>query len=143
MMLPEPADARTQTVLASTDTLYGMALLEFDLHGPLVLTVPEGFPDGRYWSIAGMDATLNHVIHLGPKWPDSAPGEYLLVGPDWNGESPSWAAGVLRFPTASACLYARVLLGFEDGDLEYVRKWREQITLVTLDERDGGPSRPK
>ena len=42
MMLPEPSDARTQTVLASTDTLYGMALLEFDRHGPLVLDVARG-----------------------------------------------------------------------------------------------------
>ena len=80
MMLPAPADARTQTVLASTDTLYGMALLEFDLHGPLVLTVPEGFSDGRYWSIAGMDAMLNNIVHLGPRWPGSGPGSTSWSG---------------------------------------------------------------
>ena len=139
MMLPDPADARTQTVLASTDTLYGMALLEFDRHGPVVLGLPEGFPDGRYWSIAGMDAMLNNNVHLGPKWPGSGPGEHLLVGPGWDGEPPPWAAGVIRMSTDSACLYARVLLGYEDGDLERLRAWRERITLTTLAEREGGP----
>ena len=43
-------------------------------------------------------------------------------------------------PTVSACLYARVLLGYGDGDLDRVRAWRERITLTTLAEREGRPA---
>lgn len=138
MMLPDLADARTQTVLASNDTLYGMALLELDRQGPVVLGVPAGFPDGRYWSVAVMDACLNNVAHIGPKWTGARAGEHLLVGPGWDGEAPGWAASVIRVPTSSACLYARVLVGYEDEDLERVRAWRAGLTLTTLAEREGG-----
>lgn len=138
MMLPELSDARTQTVLPSNDTLYGMALLELDRQGPVVLGVPAGFPDGRYWSVAVMDAFLNNVAHLGPKWTGPNAGEHLLVGPGWEGEEPDWAASVIRVPTNSVCLYTRVLVGYDDGDLERVRSWRAQITLTTVAERDGG-----
>jgi len=138
MMLPNLTDERTQTILPMNDSLYGAAQVELDRLGPVVIGVPESLPDRRYWSIALLDAFMNNFAHLGPKWTGYDAGEYLLVGPDWDAAVPSWAAGVLRSPTVSVCLYNRVLVGYAPGDLDVVREWRQGITLTTLVQRDGG-----
>ena len=141
MMLPNLTDERTQTILPMNDSLYGAAQVELDRLGPVVIGVPESLPDRRYWSIALLDAFMNDFAHLGPKWSGYDAGEYLLVGPDWEAEAPSWAAGVLRSPTVSVCLYNRVLVGYAPGDIDAVRDWRQGITLTTLAEREGGAPR--
>jgi hypothetical protein len=73
-----------------------------DRLGPVVIRIPEN-PDRRYYSVAVLDAFMNNVAHLGPKWTGKGAGEHLLVGPDWDGATPGWAASVVRSPTVSAC----------------------------------------
>lgn len=102
-----------------------------------VIGVPANLPDGRYYSVAVLDASMNNVAHLGPKWTGDGPGDYLLVGPDWDGPEPAWAAGVIRSPTPSTVLFHRVLVGYEPGDIDVVRAWRKQFTLTPLAARDG------
>jgi hypothetical protein len=142
MMLPSLSDERTQTVLPMNDSLYGAAQVELDRPGPMVIGVPESLPDRRYWSIALHDAFMNCVAHLGPKWTGDRAGEYLLVGPDWDEQAPPWAAGVLRSPTVSVLLLNRVLVGYEPGDIDVVRRWRHGLTLTTLAQRDGADAPP-
>ena len=142
MMLPNLTDERTQTILPMNDCLYGAAHVELDRLGPVVIGIPDSPPDHRYWSIALLDAFMNNFAHLGPKWSGYDGGEYLLVGPDWVGEAPAWASGVLRSPTVSVCLYNRVLVGYEPGDIDVVREWRERITLTTLAEHEGAAASP-
>jgi hypothetical protein len=137
MMLPNLTDERTQTVLPMNDSLYGAAQLELDRSGPMVIGIPESLPDRRYWSIALHDAFMNCVAHLGPKWTGDRAGEYLLVGPGWDGSAPPWAADVLRAPTVSVLLLNRVLVAYEPDDIDVVRRWRDGLTLTTLAQRDG------
>ena len=142
MMLPNLTDERTRTVLPMNDSLYGAAQVELDRLGPMVIGVPESLPDRRYWSIALHDAFMNCVAHLGPKWTGERAGEYLLVGPDWDEQAPPWAAGVLRSPTVSVLLLNRVLVGYEPGDIDVVRRWRQGLTLITLAQRDRADAPP-
>jgi hypothetical protein len=142
MMLPDLTDERTRTVLPMNDALYGAAQVELDRMGPVVVGVPRALPDGRYWSVAILDAELANVGHLGPRWTGEGPGEHLLVGPAWDGEAPDWAAGLVRSPTDSVLLLHRVLVGYEPGDLDVARRWREGFTLTPLAERGGGARAP-
>jgi hypothetical protein len=135
MMLPNLTDEHTQTVLPMNDSLYGAAHVELDRLGPIVITVPENLPDGRYYSVALLDAFMNNFAHLGPKWTGDGPGEHLLVGPGWREETPAWATSVIRSPTVSAVLYHRALVGYEPGDIDRVRAWRQGFRLTPLARR--------
>lgn len=131
MMLPNLTDDRTRTILPQHDCLYGAAHVELDRLGPIVIGIPEN-PDDRYYSVAVLDPFMNNVAHLGPKWTGNEVGEHLLVAPGWDGATPDWAASVVRSPTVSAVLYHRALVGFEPGDIDVVRRWREGFTLTQL-----------
>jgi len=112
------------------DSLYGAAHVELDRQGPVVITVPAD-PDGRYYSVAILDGHWTNVAHLGPKWTGRGEVRALLVPPGWEGEAPD-GRDVVECPTASACLLNRVLVGYDDGDLDRVRAWRTGFTLRPL-----------
>ena len=130
MMLPDLTSPATQTVLPSNDALYGASHVELDLLGPVVVSVP-GNPDGRYYSVAIMDAMLTNVGHIGPKWTGNGPSDHLVVPPAWTGETPE-GMPVIEAPTPSICLYHRVLVGYGDGDLEHVRAWMRGVRITQL-----------
>ena len=78
MILPDLTSPATQTVLPSNDALYGAAHVELDRLGPLVIHVPANLDD-RYFSVAVMDAHLNNVAHIGPRWTGNGATDHLLV----------------------------------------------------------------
>ncbi|HET7380422.1 MAG TPA: DUF1214 domain-containing protein [Gaiellales bacterium] len=141
MMLPKLTDDRTRTILPQHDCVYGAAHVELDRLGPIVISIPEN-PERRYYSVAVLDAFMNNVAHLGPKWTGNSAGEHLLVGPEWDGDTPAWAASVVRSPTVSAVLYHRALVGFKSGDIDVVRRWREGFTLTQLSRYGGSSDSP-
>lgn len=130
MMLPDLTSPATQTVLPMNDALYGAAHVELDRQGPIVLHVPAD-PDGRYFSVGIMDGHWSNVAHLGPKWTGRDALDVLLVGPDWSGEVPE-GMRLVQSPTASVCLLHRALVGYDDGDIDRVREWRQQFTIRPL-----------
>ena len=130
MMLPDLTTPATQTVLPSNDALYGASHVELDLLGPIVVSVPEN-PDGRYYSVAIMDAMLTNVGHIGPKWTGNEPSDHLVVPPGWTGQAPE-GMPVIQAPTPSICLYHRVLVDYQDGDLEHVREWMRGVRITQL-----------
>ena len=130
MMLPDLTTPATQTVLPSNDALYGASHVELDLLGPVVVSVPEN-PDGRYYSVAIMDAMLTNVGHIGPKWTGNGPSDHLVVPPGWTGAGPE-GMPVIQAPTPSICLYHRVLVDYQDGDLEHVREWMRGVRITQL-----------
>lgn len=130
MILPDLTSPATQTVLPSNDALYGAAHLELDRQGPLVVTVPANVDD-RYFSVAVMDAHLNNVAHIGPRWTGDGPTAALLVPPGWDGDVPQGLM-VIECPTVSIGLYNRMLVGFEAGDLDRVRAWQADLRISPL-----------
>lgn len=130
MILPDLTTPATQTVLPSTDALYGAAHLELDRQGPLVVTVPANVDD-RYFSVAVMDAHLNNVAHIGPRWTGNGATASLLVPPGWDGDVPDGLTAI-ACPTVSIALYNRMLVGFEPGDLERVRTWQAALRISPL-----------
>ena len=130
MILPDLTSPATQTVLPSNDALYGAAHVELDRLGPLVIHVPANLDD-RYFSVAVMDAHLNNVAHIGPRWTGNGATDHLLVPPGWHGQAPA-DMPVIRSPTVSACLYNRMLVGYADGDIGRVRQWQAGLAITQL-----------
>ena len=117
-------------MLPSNDALYGATHLELDRQGPLVVTVPANLDD-RYFSVAVMDAHLNNVAHIGPRWTGNGATASLLVPPGWEGDVPDGLT-VIECPTVSIALYNRMLVGFEPDDLDRVRAWQAGLRISPL-----------
>jgi hypothetical protein len=130
MILPELTSPATRTVLPSNDALYGAAHIELDLLGPMVVSVPANIDD-RYFSVSIMDAHMNNVAHLGPKWTGNEALDVLVVAPGWQGKAPD-GMRVIACSTPSICLYNRMLVRFDDGDLDRVRRWQAGLRLTQL-----------
>ena len=130
MILPDLTTPATQTVLPSNDALYGAAHLELDRHGPMVISVPANIDD-RYFSVAVMDAHLNNVAHIGPRWTGNGPTASVLVPPGWDGDAPADLT-VIECPTVSIVLFNRMLVGFDPGDLDRVRAWQADLRISPL-----------
>ena len=77
------------------DVVYGMGVLALDV-SPVVVQVPD-FGD-RFWVYQAVDLRTDSFVQLG-KMHDTKPGFYLLVGPNWKGETPRGIAKVFRAST--------------------------------------------
>jgi len=130
MLLPNLTSPATRTVLPSNDALYGAAHVELGLVGPVVLSVPANVDD-RYFSVAVMDAHLNNVAHIGPRWTGNDAGDFVVVPPGWEGSTPD-GMPVIVSSTPSVCLYNRMLVRYAEGDLERVRAWQSGLRITEL-----------
>lgn len=84
-------------VTPNNDTFYGAAFLDLD-EEPVVVQTPEDVPEGHYWVMQITDVFTNVNRTLGSAW-GTEPGKYLLVGPDWAGETPEGFVDVIRLST--------------------------------------------
>lgn len=122
---------------ANVDTTYTSAYYNLQA-GPLVFTVPE--INNRYYSVQIVDANLSNVAYIGTRATDAVAGDYLLIGPDWQGEFPDELIPV-HLPTNEGFLAIRILVDGQD-DLPQVVKLQDQFALqalVTAGEGGGNP----
>ena len=95
----------------NNDTLYSRAWLDLS-NAPVRVEVAR-LPEGRYWSIAFMDAWTRNVAVIGRHADNDGPVRVTLVGPGGDpGEEPG---RVVRMPGSDAWLLARWLVDPE-GD---------------------------
>jgi hypothetical protein len=130
MILPELASPATRTVLPSNDALYGASHVELGLVGPVVLSVPANV-DERYFSVAVMDAHMNNVLHLGPRWTGQGEVHAVVAPPGWAGTVPD-GMSLTHSSTPSICLYNRMLVEAVEGDLDRVRRWQAGLRIIEL-----------
>ena len=83
--LADPND--TAVVTPNSDTLY--SLLWLDLRAePMVISVPAVAKE-RYYSVQLVDGNTYNFGYIGSRATGSDPGDYLVVGPGWQGEAPA------------------------------------------------------
>lgn len=128
--LPAPSSAST---LATVDCLRGTGVLQLDLLGPVVLTVPAN-PANRYYCVAALDAQLNNFSYIGPQWSGGMADNFLIVPPGWREMPPVWVRGVIQAPTNTVILHNRVRVAADRSDLDEVRRWRQGIRLTPLEQ---------
>jgi len=118
-----------QVTAPNNDTLYSSAWLDLLLE-PIVLTVPD--TGGRYYSMAFMDFYTNNFAYVGRRTTGTRAGDYVVVGPQWNGAAPA-ALPVIKSPTNAVWLLGRTLVD-DEADLLNVHKLQDQFKLTSLSE---------
>lgn len=123
-----PAD--TDIVTPSNDTPYSWAWLDLRAE-PMVVSVPTA-PD-RYYVLQWFDLYTHNAHYIGSRATGTEAGDYLLVGPDWEGETPQGIEGVLKFETEMAGTLTRTAWTGEDDRAGLVAQ-QQQYRIRPLSE---------
>jgi hypothetical protein len=109
----------TAVITPNSDTPY--SLLWLDLRAePMVLSVPA-VEKSRYYSVMLCDGNTFNYGYIGSRATGSEAGDYLVVGPDWKGETPAGIKKVFRSSTQFSLVAYRTQL-FNPEDMPNVVK---------------------
>lgn len=109
----------TAIVTPNSDTPYSFAWLDLRAE-PVVLSVPAIDPK-RYYSVMLCDGNTYNFGYIGTRATGSEAGDYMVVGPDWKGDTPAGIKQVFRSSTQFALAGYRTQL-FGPDDLDNVKK---------------------
>src|SRR5947209_16054390 len=103
----------TSVITPNSDTPY--SILWTDLRAePIVLSVPA-VEKTRYYSVMLCDGNTFNYGYIGSRATGSEAGDYMVVGPDWKGATPTGIKKVFRSSTQfSAVAYRTQLFNPED-----------------------------
>ncbi|HEY0503394.1 MAG TPA: DUF1254 domain-containing protein [Lysobacter sp.] len=132
-----PDDKAIQT--PNSDTPYSS--VGFDLRAePLVFTVPK-IEKNRYFSLQFIDLYTHNFAYVGSRATGNDGGNFLLAGPNWNGETPRGITSVIRSETELGSVLYRTQL-FGPSDLENVKKIQAGYKVQPLSAFLGQPAPP-
>ncbi len=112
-----PEDKAVQT--PNSDTPYSMVGMDLRAE-PIVLTVPP-IDEKRYYSIQLIDAYTQNFAYIGSRATSGEPGNYMVAGPSWKGETPKGIKKVFPSETDFVLAAYRTQL-FNADDLDNVKK---------------------
>src|SRR5262249_35670225 len=115
------------------DVVYGFSILDMQKE-PVVLQVPDF--GNRFWVYQIVDQRTDSFADVGKMY-GTKPGLYLLVGPDWKGTAPIWAAGVFHSTTNVGVVIPRVFKDSAEEDTKAVQPLINQIMIYPLSQADG------
>ena len=119
----------TAIVTPNSDTPY--SFLWMDLRAePMVLSVPAVDPK-RYYAVQLEDGNTYNYGYIGTRTTGSEPGDYMVVGPDWKGETPAGIKKVFRSSTQFSVAGYRTQL-FNPDDIDNVKKVQAGYKVQTL-----------
>jgi hypothetical protein len=103
----------TSIVTPNSDTPY--SFLWMDLRAePMILSVPA-VEKGRYYAVQLEDGNTYNYGYIGSRATGTEAGDYMVVGPDWNGATPPGIKKVFRSTTQfSVAGYRTQLFGADD-----------------------------
>jgi hypothetical protein len=103
----------TAVVTPNSDTPYSFIWLDLRAE-PFVLSVPAVEKE-RYYSVQFCDGNTFNYGYIGSRATGNEAGDYLVVGPDWHGETPTGIKKVFRSSTQfSIAIYRTQLFNPED-----------------------------
>jgi hypothetical protein len=109
----------TAIITPNSDTPYSMDWLDLRAE-PMVLSVPA-VAKNRYYSVQLTDGNTYNFGYIGSRATGSEPGNYLVTGPDWKGETPAGIRKVFSSTTPFAFAIYRTQL-FNPADMPNVEK---------------------
>jgi hypothetical protein len=123
-----------QTFIAcpNQDVVYGLGFFSLD-EEPAVVQVPDF--GNRFWVYAIYDARTEQFAELGKPY-NSKPGFYLLVGPNWKGETPQGVTAVIRSSTELANVIPRVFMDDTPDDRKAIQPLINQIVVYPMTKFD-------
>lgn len=133
-MLSDYVDPAERAVACpNQDVVYGNGIVALD-RSPMVLQVPD-FGD-RFWVFQVVDSRTDSFAELGSMY-GTAPGFYLLVGPNWIGTVPPGIRRVFVSQTGTGVVIPRVFRDDTAQDLQAVQSVINRIGLYPVAEFDG------
>jgi hypothetical protein len=133
----------TAIVTPNSDTPY--SFLWMDLRAePMVLSVPA-VEENRYYAVQLEDGNTFNYGYIGSRATGNEAGDYMVVGPDWHGETPPGIKKVFRSSTQFSVAGYRTQL-FGPDDLDNVKKIQAGYKVQPLSaylETPAPPSAPK
>lgn len=108
----------TAVVTPNSDTPYSMLWLDLRAE-PMVISVPV-VEKNRYFSVQLTDGNAYNYGYIGSRATGSDGGDYLVAGPDWNGQPPEGIKQVFRATTPFGLSIFRTQL-FNPEDLANVK----------------------
>jgi hypothetical protein len=117
-------------VLPSTTTMYATGFFNLQKE-PLILHIPAITSD-RFFIVQLLDGWTNVSRQSpGSRLSSATPGDYALVGPNWNGDLPGGLAGVIHFDTDTVWQIMRVLTTgtTDDQNLVYNQIFKPLIPI--------------
>ncbi len=109
----------TAVVTPNSDTPYSMLWLDLRAE-PMVISVPA-VEKRRYYSVQLVDGNTYNYGYIGSRATGKEAGDYLVVGPDWKGETPAGIKKMFQSSTPFALTIFRTQL-FNAGDMPNVVK---------------------
>jgi hypothetical protein len=109
----------TAVVTPNSDTPYTTLWLDLRAE-PMVISVPA-VPKERYYSVQLIDGNAYNYGYIGTRATGSDAGDYLVVGPEWKGETPVGIKKVFSSTTPFALTLFRTQL-FNPADMPNVEK---------------------
>ncbi|MCG6858443.1 MAG: DUF1254 domain-containing protein [Salaquimonas sp.] len=127
----------TAVVSPNSDTPYSLAWLDLRAE-PVILSVPA-VENGRYYSVQLIDGNTYNYGYIGSRATGDEAGDYMVVGPDWKGETPTGVKKVFRSSTQfSLAIYRTQLFG--PDDMPNVEKVQAGYKVSTLSAYQGKPA---
>src|SRR5207248_300158 len=109
----------TSVITPNSDTPYSILWLDLRAE-PIVLSVPA-VQNSRYYSVMLCDGNTFNYGYIGTRATGPDAGDYLVVGPDWKGETPAGIKKVFRSSTQFSVAAYRTQL-FNPADMPNVVK---------------------
>jgi hypothetical protein len=125
-----------QRFIAATnqDVVYGFGFLDNLDKEPIVFQVPD-FGD-RFYVYALWDARTDEFSNIGKQY-NTKPGFYMIVGPEWKGETPTGITAVVRSSTSWVEVCPRVFMDDTAEDHKAIQPVLSQIVFYPLSQFDG------
>jgi hypothetical protein len=109
----------TAVITPNSDTPYSLVWMDLRAE-PMVLSVPA-VDKKRYYSVMLCDGNTYNFGYIGSRATGSEPGDYLVAGPDWKGNTPPGIKKVFSSTTPFAMAIYRTQL-FNAADMPNVEK---------------------
>jgi len=113
----------------NSDTPYSLGWLDLRAE-PIVISVPA-VDKKRYYSVMLNDGNTFNFGYIGSRATGSGAGDYLVVGPNWQGETPKGIKSVFHSSTEFAMAAFRTQL-FDANDMPNVVKVQDGYKLTPL-----------
>jgi len=119
----------TAVVTPNSDTPYSLVTMDLRAE-PVVLSVPA-VEKNRYYSVMLCDGNTFNYGYIGSRATGYEAGDYLVVGPDWNGATPPGIKQVFHSSTQFSMAIYRTQL-FNPDDMPNVIKVQAGYKVQTL-----------
>jgi hypothetical protein len=133
----------TAVVTPNSDTPYSSLWLDLRAE-PMVISVPAVEKE-RYYSVQLVDGSSYNYGYIGTRATGTEAGNYLVIGPNWKGETPAGIKQVFQSSTPFGLTIFRTQL-FNAGDMPNVEKVQAGYKAQPLSEflkQPAPPAAPK